>query len=173
LLWTGIVAIIMMFAGLTSAYIVRQAEGNWVHFSLPNLFYVTTLIILGSSATMMWAVKSAKADQLDRLSKALLSTTILGIGFVIGQYYAWQELFSGGIYLNGNPSGSFLYIITGLHAAHVLLGLFFLLIVLGMSYKKKLEAKKIFYVELLTTYWHFMGGLWIYLFLFLLFNHLN
>ncbi len=134
-LWLFLVTVIMIFAALTSAYIVRQADGNWMVFELPNLFLVTTAIILVSSGTMHWAYLSVKKDNLEAAKLAISITTILGITFLIGQYLAWGELVKNSIYLVGNPSGSFVYIISGLHGLHIVGGIIFLLIVLVSIFK--------------------------------------
>ena len=98
-LWLFIVTVIMIFAALTSAYIVRQAEGNWLIFELPNLFLVTTGIILASSGTMHWAYLSVRKDNLESAKVAIAITTILGLSFLAGQYMAWGELVKNNIYL--------------------------------------------------------------------------
>jgi len=93
MLWFGIISIVMLFAGLTSAYMVRQGEGKWVQFALPKLFIVSTIIILVSSVTMQWAVISARKNERANLKVAVLLTFLLGIGFVVFQYLAWKDLF--------------------------------------------------------------------------------
>ena len=140
-LWLFIVTVIMIFAALTSAYIVRQADGNWVIFELPNLFLVTTGIILLSSATMHWAYLSVKKDNVESAKLAIGVTTILGLSFLVGQYMAWQQLVMNSIYLVGNPSGSFVYIISGLHGLHIIGGLVFLIIVLCRYFKRRFILK--------------------------------
>src|SRR3954467_1009935 len=99
LVWLGIISIVMLFAGLTSAYIVRQGEGKWVEFSLPQLFIVSTIIIVLSSLPMQLAVRAAKRNQQGALKMFLVLTAVLGVGFVLFQYYAWADLVSQGIYL--------------------------------------------------------------------------
>src|SRR5882724_9247179 len=89
LLWFGTISITMLFAGLTSAYIVRQGEGKWVEFALPQLFKVSTILIVLSSVTMQWAVNSAKKNNKKNLKLAISLTAALGIGFVVFQYLAW------------------------------------------------------------------------------------
>jgi len=169
-LWIFLVTVIMIFAALTSAYIVRQADGNWMLFELPDLFLVTTGIILVSSATMHWAYLSVKKDNLEAAKLAVALTTILGISFLIGQYLAWGELVKNSVYLVGNPSGSFVYIISGLHGVHIVGGIIFLLIVFVSIFQSKVHSKNLLRIEMCATYWHFLGGLWLYLFVFLLLN---
>lgn len=166
--WLFLVTIFMIFAALSSAYIVRRAEGNWSYFELPSLFWINTLVILLSSATLHWAYLSAKRDNLESVKIATLLTTILGMAFMVGQYMAWTQLVSNSVHLVGNPSGSFVYIISGLHAAHVIGGVIFLLILLASTQRGKVHSKSMNQIEMSATYWHFLGGLWLYLFLFML-----
>ena len=169
-MWLFIVTVIMVFAGLTSAYVVRQGEGNWLQFELPNLLWITSGIILISSGTMHWAYLAAKKDNLKQVKLAMTVTTLLGIAFVIGQVYAWGDMVANNVYLVGNPSGSFVYILTGLHGLHLFGGMVFLLIVLGATYKYKVHSKNMNQITMCATYWHFLDGLWLYLFIFLLLN---
>lgn len=167
-MWLFMVTVFMVFAALSSAYIVRRAEGNWTFFELPTLFWVNTIVILISSATLHWAYLSAKRDNLESVKIAMIITTILGVGFMVGQYFAWTELVTNSIHLVGNPSGSFVYIISGLHGLHVLGGVIYLLILLDATRKGLVHSKSLNGIEMCATYWHFLGGLWLYLLLFLL-----
>ncbi len=171
-LWLFIVTVVMLFAAMTSAYIVRQGEGNWLIFDLPTLFYVNSGIIILSSATMHWAYTAAQKDNLGQVKLAMWLTTILGFAFLVGQWEAWGVLVDADLFFVGsNISASFLYVITGLHAVHLISGVIFLIIVLISSYKYKVHSKNMTRMEMCVTYWHFLGGLWIYLFVFLLLNH--
>jgi cytochrome c oxidase subunit 3 len=169
LLYVGIGSIVMLFAGLTSAYLVRQAEGNWLKFELPQLFWVSSGLILLSSVTMNWAVVSAKRNNSSSVTKAIFLTTLLGFGFMISQYLSWTSLYSQGIIFAGNPSGSFLYVITGFHVAHLIGGLITLLVVLYKSSKKIYNSGNMTGIQNCAIYWHFLDALWIYLFIFLLY----
>jgi cytochrome c oxidase subunit 3 len=161
--------IIMLFAGMTSAYIVREAEGNWIKFDLPKMFWVSSGLILLSSVTMNWAVKAAKKDNSKSVSQALLLTTILGLGFVITQYLSWTTLYSQGIIFAGNPSESFLYVLTGLHVAHLLAGIIALLVTFSKASRKIYSSTNMTGLQNCAVFWHFLDGLWIYLFIFLMF----
>lgn len=167
-MWLFIGSVAMLFAAFTSAYIVRQAEGNWLYFDLPNLFYITSGIILLSSFTLQWAYWEAKKDNLERVKMLVSVTTFLGVAFLVGQVMAWNELVDHSIYLVGNPSGSFIYILTGLHGVHLIGGIVFLLIVLNSTFRFKIHSKNLAQIEMCLTYWHFLGGLWLYLFVFLI-----
>lgn len=167
-MWLFIGSVVMLFASLTSAYIVRQAEGNWLYFDLPGILTVSTIVIVLSSVTMQWAYWSAKKDNF-QLVKILVSvTTILGVAFLVLQFLGWKDLVTNQIYLVGNPSGSFLYVITGLHGAHIISAIIFLLIVLVSAFRFQVHSKNLLQIEMCVTYWHFLGGLWLYLFVFLL-----
>lgn len=169
-LWIFIASVIMIFAALTSAYIVRQSDGNWMMFDLPNSFWATSVIILISSGTMHWAYLAAKKDNLQATKIAITVTTVLGFAFLIGQYMAWGDLVTRNVYFVGNPSGSFVYVLSGLHGLHIIGGLVFLLIVLAATFRFKVHAKNLSQIEMCATYWHFLDGLWLYLFVFLLLN---
>jgi cytochrome c oxidase subunit III len=173
-LWLFMVSVIMIFGALTSAYIVRQAEGNWLDFEMPSMFLINTAVILMSSVTMHWAYVSARKDNFEMTKVAMSITAVLGVAFLVGQYMAWGQLTENGIHLVGRDSsavsGSFLYIISGLHGAHVISGVIFLIIVLVAVFNLKVHSKSLFRMEMCATYWHFLDGLWLYLFVFLLLN---
>jgi cytochrome c oxidase subunit 3 len=170
-LWLFIVTVVMIFASMTSAYIVRQAEGNWLEFDLPNVFWYTSAVVIVSSFTLHWGYISAKRDNLDQLKTALAITVVLGLVFLVGQWYSWVALVDRDVYFVGNPAGSFLYVFTGLHALHLISGVIFLIIVLISSLKYEVHSKRMAQMEMCVTYWHFLGGLWLYLFMFLMLNH--
>ncbi len=173
-LWLFMVSVIMIFGALTSAYIVRQAEGNWLDFEMPTMFWITTAMILTSSLTMHWAYFSAKKDNVEMAKVAMVITVILGAGFLVGQWLGWSELVANGIYLVGRESsgvsGSFLYVISGLHGVHVISGVIFLTVVMVNVFRLKIHSRSLSQIEMCTTYWHFLDGLWLYLFVFLLLN---
>lgn len=170
-LWLFIVTIVMLFAALTSAYIVKQSDGNWLSFDLPSIFIVNTLIIAISSFTMHLAYLAAKKNALKKITLMLIITVILGIIFLIGQYVSWSELVKNDVYFVSNyASASFIYIFTGLHGLHIVSGIIFLFITLMSSSKSRINSKNLVQIEMCMTYWHFLGGLWLYLYLFLLLN---
>ncbi len=167
-MWLFIGSVVMLFASLTSAYIVRQAEGNWLYFELPSILTVSTVVILLSSITMQWAFWSAKKDKVEMVKILVTVTSVLGLAFLVLQFEGWKALVANQVYLVGNPSGSFLYVITGLHGLHLISAIVFLLIVLVSTYRYRVHSKNLTQIEMCTTYWHFLGGLWLYLFVFLL-----
>ncbi len=170
LVWLFMVTIVMLFAAFTSAYIVRKSEGNWVEFELPSVFFLSTFILLMSSVTMHWSYYNAKKDNLDFVKYGTILTLILGLVFVYTQFTGWDALVEQGVYFVGNPSGSFLYIITGLHGLHIFSGIVFLLILLVATLKYKVHSKNMLLMEMGVTYWHFLDALWLYLFIFLILN---
>ena len=170
-LWLFMVTVLMVFAALTSAYIVRQAEGNWLEYELPEIFWVTSGIVLLSSVSMQVAYFAAKKDNFIGLRIAMVLTVLLGFAFLVGQWYSWVALVDREVFFVGNPAGSFLYVFTGLHALHLISGVIFLIIVLISTFRYKVHSQALNTLEMATTYWHFLGGLWLYLFLFLLLNH--
>jgi cytochrome c oxidase subunit 3 len=173
-LWLIIISIIMMFAAFTSAYIVRKEEGNWLEYTLPNNLVLNSVFIVLSSITMQWAFNTARKDNLRQLKLGLLLTMILGLSFLVGQWEAWVDLVGRKIFFGGadaNPSGSFLYVLMGVHGFHLVTGLIFVLIVLISSLKFKVHSRNLLRIELCTVYWHFLTGLWLYLYLFLTLNH--
>jgi cytochrome c oxidase subunit 3 len=174
MLWLLIVSIVMMFAAFTSAYIVRREEGNWLEFDLPAILLINTVVLVVSSACMQWAYMAAKKDNLNQVKIALVLTIVAGTAFLIGQWEGWGELVRNNVYFGGataNPSGSFLYVLTGVHAFHLVTGLIFLIIVVISAFRYRVHSKNLNRIELCTIYWHFLGALWIYLYVFLVLNH--
>ena len=169
-MWLLIASVSMLFAALTSAYIVRQAEGNWLYFELPAMLYWTTGVILLSSITLHLGYRYAKRDQIENLKLMVGITAALGLVFLAGQVMAWKDLVAHSVYFVGNPSGSFLYVLTGLHGLHIVSALVYLVIVLISAYRLKISSHNLVQLEMCVTYWHFLGGLWLYLFVFLILN---
>ena len=171
LVWLFIVSIVMIFGSLTSAYIVRQAEGNWKVFEMPAIFLYSTFVLLASSATIHLAYLAAKRDEVSKNRLFLGLSLILALVFLFMQLLGWKELTKSGVFFSfGNPSESFLYVLTGLHAFHLLTGIIFIIIVLISSFTQKVHSKRLLQNEMCATYWHFLDGLWLYLYLFLMFN---
>ena len=162
----------MVFAGWTSGYIVRRDEGNWREFDLPNIFILSTVLVTLSSATIQWAYYSAKRDEIRRVQIALGLTLLLGMAFLVSQWEAWRYLvYQTNTYFSDNPSGSFLYVLTGWHAFHIVSGLIFVAVVLKRSLSYQVHSRAMVSVGNAVIYWHFLGILWWYLYLFLLLNH--
>ncbi len=168
LLWITMGSMIMLFAAFTSAYVVRKSAGEWLVFQLPNIFWYSTFVIFISSLTMHGAYWALKRNKFSLVQWSTFLTFILGVSFAVLQWLGWQELAAQGIRIAGNPAASFVYVITGAHVVHLLGGLVFLLFMLFKSFRHTISAKNSLPMQLCTTYWHFMDGLWIYLFFFLL-----
>ncbi len=168
LMYLYIISVIMIFAGLTSAYIVRKAEGNWRFFELPTVFWLSTILILMSSATHHLALNSAKKNEITKISTYLIITLILGIGFAFTQFIGWQKLVGIQVHLVGNPSESFVYILTGMHLVHMIGAIVFLIWVTVKSLKYYFHQNNYYALELCAKFWHFLDFLWVYLFFFLL-----
>ncbi len=171
-LWIFMITVVMIFASLTSAYIVKKAEGDWLLIEFPQLFKLTSVLIVLSSVSMHFAYIAAKKNNLFNIRLGLAITGVLAIAFTVGQYLSWGELVEQGVYFVGNPAGSFIYVFTGLHVAHLAGGLIFLMVVVRRSFAYRVHSKSLLSIELCTTYWHFLGGLWLYLYLFLLSNNI-
>ncbi len=169
-LYAGMASILMMFAALTSAYLVRQAAGNWQEYQVPEIFYISTIVLLASSACIHYAYAAFAKGQKFKYQMTLTVTFFLGIGFIILQYYGWNALYNIGVPLDGNPSGSFFYVISGLHALHILGGLTALGVAVFHAFTLPFEvtANRKHRFSLVTQYWHFVDVLWLYLFVFIL-----
>lgn len=170
-LWLFIISVVMIFAAMTSAYIVKKSEGNWLVFEFPAFFQLTSLLIVLSSGAMHMAYRAAKTNHLLGIRLWLVVTGGLAVLFTIGQYLAWGQLIDQNVFFVGNPAGSFIYVFTGLHAAHLFGGMVFLFIVLYRSFHYQVHSKSLVSIEMCATYWHFLGGLWLYLYLFLILNN--
>ncbi|MBI4469388.1 MAG: cytochrome c oxidase subunit 3 [Acidobacteria bacterium] len=184
-MWIALAAILMMFVAFTSAYIYRQGlAGDWQPIDLPGVLWISTGLLLASSFTMEKAKRALKGGYTPGFNRWISATVLLGIGFLFGQLAAWRGLAASGIYLASNPNSSFFYLLTGAHGLHLLGGLTALgFIVFGSmrspapvgvaGYPARVTASgpgagRETIVEITAMYWHFMDGLWIYLFLLLL-----
>jgi cytochrome c oxidase subunit 3 len=218
MMWLGVISIVMMFAGLTSGYVVLQADNYWVKFELPNGFWISTALIVASSLTMFLAMRAVRKNELSKVKLYVLLTFVLGIGFMASQSKAWGQLINKGNFFVGkisdlkgeygkdyvimnqgaqlnyidgnfyaatdkslaeplnekinhkfNTASGYLYVLTALHFVHVFVGIIVLLVVLFNAYSNKYSSENPVGMELASIYWHFLDGLWVYLFFFLLF----
>jgi len=168
-MWVAIGGIIMMFAGLTSAYIVKKNQSSWLQFDLPVQFYYSTAGIVLSSIAMFLSARAIKAGKMGQYKVMISVTAVFGITFLLMQYLGFKDLQARNITLVGarsNSAASFLFVITFLHMLHVLGGVIALTLLRVKGNSKKTTESKIVSVEILSTYWHFVDLLWIYLFLF-------
>lgn len=172
LMWIGIVSIIMFFGGLTSAVIVSQGGGEFLRIEIPFAFTISTFVIVLSSIAFHLGLTSIKKKNYSTAKISVVAALILGLGFVVTQYMGWVTLHDSGVYAIGSQStqeSSFLYLLTALHVAHLIAGLISLIVVLVKTMKEKYSLDNMLGMQISVTYWHFLGGLWIYLFFFLRF----
>lgn len=166
-LWIAIGSIIMMFAGLTSAYIVKSNQASWQNVETPTVFWYSTAAILLSSLTIQMALRSFKQREMNRYRQLMAVTVILGAVFIVLQWNGFMQLWNSGIQFKGVAgAGQFLYVIFGLHALHVLGGAIALLVMVLKTIFGKTKVYSGTGVEVMATYWHFVDVLWIYLFIF-------
>ncbi len=173
LLLFAMISMTMMFAGITSAFVVSKSRADWLKdFQLPNAFYWSTLLIIFSSVTFHLAKKAIKKDDINTTTKYLLVTLASGIGFVVLQFVGFGQIVANGYYFTGAASSittTFLYIVTVVHLLHLAGGLISLLIIIYNHFKQKYNSTQTLGIELGAMYWHFLDILWVYLFLFLYF----
>lgn len=168
-IWVGIFAITMSFAAFSSALFVRQGTTDWGHLALPTVLYFNTLVLLASSMALEGARRALASSGQDaegtrKASAWVLITLLLGLAFCAGQFHAWQELRAEGIYLATNPNSSFFYLLTFLHALHVLMGILVLVYLAGRLMASHTTFRRSLF-DNTAIYWHFMGVLWVYLLL--------
>lgn len=173
LLLFGMISIFMIFAGLSSAYVVSKSRPDWLKdFQLPNAFIISTVVMLVSSFTFYGALKATKANNRSLATTMLLTTLGLGIAFIFLQFEGFSQVVANGYFFTGSESNvttSFLYIVVIVHIAHLLGGIISLLIVIYNHFKQKYNSAQTLGIELSAMYWHFMDFIWIYLFLFFYF----
>lgn len=167
-LWVAIASIVMMFAGLTSAFIIKRNQANWVPFDIPVVFWYSTAVIIASSITLVMALRVFKERNMAKYRKLVVATLILGVLFIVLQVMGFSELWAKGMTLTGNVSFSFLYVIVGLHALHVAGGIIALIVLFLQAFNSKVRNYNAVPVEVMSTYWHFVDFLWIYLLIFLM-----
>lgn len=167
-MWLALAGIVMFFAAFTSAYLVMRARGAWQSFRMPDIFWFSTAVILASSVTMHLSVKTFKARHMGRYKTLITVTALLGLVFLICQGIGFSNLYGRGITLQWNLSASLLYVIVSAHMLHVLGGVIALLIIFARAYRRHVRTYDPVPVEVAATYWHFVDGLWIYLYIFFL-----
>ncbi len=172
-MWFLLLVVMMTFGGLIGAYIVISTNGvaEWKPFNLPVQIWVSTILILTSSLTYTISQNALTADNQQKAKNWLLATTALGGTFIASQILAWLELVERGVYVESNPYAGFFYILTGVHALHILAGISALGYLLLRTWRKtfveeELERRKII-SNAVGWFWHFMDGVWVVLFLLL------
>jgi cytochrome c oxidase subunit III len=161
-LWVFLGTVSMLFIGFTSAYILRRASADWQPLEAPPVLWLNTLALLASSGSLEIARRRLRGWNLAGTQAFVVLTGVLGLVFVAGQYVGWQQLAARGVFLASNPHSSFFYVLTGVHALHLVGGLVWFAVVLArlrrMAYLPGEDGLRLF-----ATYWHFLGGLWVYL----------
>jgi len=168
-LWVAIGSILMMFAGLTSAYIVKRSQASWLMIEIPMMFWYSTATILASSVTVQLALKALKKREIINYRRLLLVTAVLGVLFIVLQIAGFKQFAAQDIRLIGagsNASYSFLLAISGLHGIHVLGGVVALVVIAIRALNSSTRNYSSVPLEIAATYWHFVDALWIYLFIF-------
>jgi cytochrome c oxidase subunit 3 len=167
-LWVAIASILMMFAGLTSAFIVKSNLVGWRQIDMPGIFWASTVAILASSVTLQWALRSFRQRDMRLYRTLLMITFFLGVAFVVFQWIGFKELWDQQQikFTGATGAGQFLYVIFGLHALHVIGGVITLLVLFIKAFFGKTKNYSPVPVEVAATYWHFVDLLWIYLLVF-------
>lgn len=177
-----IASLSVLFLSLSAAFIYTRVTSQLPPIKLPPIFLFNTLVLLASSGTMYWAKRSYLSDNTQNYQNALAATIVISLVFLVLQFLGWKSLFQQEIFISSDNAASYLYVISGLHFLHVIGGLPFIAIFLW-SAKKKMknpvsvlvyfsDPEKKLKLRLLTLYWHFLDGLWIYLVLFFWINYL-
>ena len=169
-IWLGLFTITMSFAAFTSALFVREGTSDWGHIVLPSILYFNTFLLLCSSAPIEISRHYLSGGRLIDTEKSrkgtvwLLFTLILGVAFCVGQFMAWQQLRAQGIYLATNPNSSFFYVLTFMHVLHLLAGIAVLTYLTGRVLARHSSFRRSLF-DNAAIYWHFLGVLWVYLFM--------
>ena len=173
LLLFAMLSMTMMFAGLTSAFVVSKSRADWLKdFQMPSSFLISTIVIIACSVTFYFAQKAIKNDNRKLTTQMLLATLGLGVVFIIFQFKGFDQLIQMGYFFTGSQSNittTFLYVVALLHLAHLFGGIISLLIIIYNHFKQKYNSTQTLGIELGAMYWHFLDFLWVYLFLFLYF----
>jgi cytochrome c oxidase subunit III len=175
-LWLFIVSIILLFGALTSAYIVSKGiesdKNMWHYFTMPKVLWLNTMVLVVGSVMLQIGLSGARKGDFRRTKIGFGLTIVLGLIFLVGQVLGWMDLAEEGVIWGkgGSNSGNYLYLLTCLHGVHIVAGLIFLGVVYLRLMMNKYRIGKIVSIENAATFWHFLGLLWLYLFIFLLLN---
>ena len=166
--WILLTAIVMLFAGLSSAYIVLRGVPTWQNIELPWMLWPNTAVLLLSSVAIDISRRAVRRNDTQSMKRWLAIGGVLGLAFLAGQLAAWRQLVNAGVYVPSTLQSGFFYILTGLHGLHLLGGVFALGYVFSKALKDRITAFDYEPLKLCALYWHVMDALWIYLFLLLL-----
>ena len=170
-MWLGLASIVMLFAGLSSAYIIRLGgSSDWRAIRIPGFLIPNSVILLASSVTLEMFRRKLTVALTAEGAFWIGITTLLGAAFLAGQIGIWKTLVAQGIYLSSNSHSSFFYLMTGAHAVHLAGGVITLLVLAAMAWRQVYATRGLrILADVTAIYWHFMDGLWIYLFVLLFF----
>ena len=173
MLWFGIISMVMTFAGLTSAYVVSSNRPDWVSgFELPEVFGISTIVIVISSITLFVAKKYLKADNRKMTSLFLFFTFLLGSAFIGLQLNGFETLVEEGYYFTGPTStinSSYIYVLVLAHLVHLAAGIIVLTVIIYNHFRKRYKPNKMLGFTIGSSFWHFVDVLWLFLFMFLSF----
>lgn len=180
MVWLGIAGSVLLFTVLLVTYVIRSSGPNWDDVKLPTVFLLSTVVMLVSSLTLHTANQAFQNERFPMYRTYMGITLLLGILFMLLQGWGWRQMVVAGIRLEANPAGGFIYILSGLHLLHILIGLIFLLIAFSEALRRRQYVDAFVYsvnppnqlkIKLITLYWHFVDALWIGVFMFLLVHH--
>lgn len=180
MVWLGIASSVLLFTILLATYVVRSTGTGWAEVKLPNVFLISTVVILLSSLSLHNANNAFRTERFAQYRSNMSITLMLGVLFILLQAWGWRQMVLAGVELQGNPAGGFVYILSGLHLIHILLGLIFLMVALAEAMRRRHYVDSFVYsvnppnqlkLKLISLYWHFVDVLWVGLFLFLLVHH--
>lgn len=166
--WALLATVSMLFAGFASAYLVRRAGTDWQRIPLPAILWVNTLVLLASSGTMEAARTAPQRGAAPAARRWLAVTALLGLAFLGGQFSAWRQLAAQGVYLPTNPYSSFFYMLTAVHGVRLLGGIGALGYALWRVSRADWNPAVSGVLDGCATYWHFVDGIWVFLYLLLL-----
>ena len=165
--WMFLATVTMLFAAFTSAYIVRSAGTDWRPTQLPSILWLNTGLLIVSSVVLEWGRRAADHGRWVTARTSVAIAMLLGLGFLVGQFAGWRALVDQGVYLPTSPHSAFFFMLTGVHALHLGAGLVVLLVGVAQLAPHRRDASGASgarYLRLATTFWHFFGALWVYLF---------
>lgn len=164
-LWMFLATVTMLFAAFTSAYIVRRSGTDWRHMALPSILWLNTLVLGMSSVAVEFAHGQGARGRWSAATSAMLIAVALGIAFLLGQFVAWRQLAAAGVYLPTNPYSAFFFMMTGVHAVHIVAALAVLawgsVVTMRASRQPRGWHGR---MSLCRTFWHYLGAVWVFLF---------
>lgn len=165
MLWGFLGTVTLLFTGLLMAHVLLFAQNQATAFEIPWEFFLSTVIIVGSSYFLYQSNQALKEDEIDLLKQTILTALALGIAFLLSQAVGWYKLYQLDVALSSNPALGFIYIISAIHALHILGGLVYLARTHWLAKNFELHSRNQKPMKNCSTYWHFVDGLWLYVFI--------